>query len=83
MKELLVLFDEVVDDHLLVAVKPAGQGNYDEVERLYGVCHCTNNLAAIFFDNNIMRLVRIFAPYGPKPGHLSKILGYCRPRVQR
>jgi len=31
MKELLVLFDEVVDDHLLVAVKPAGQGDYEEV----------------------------------------------------
>jgi len=41
----------------------AGQGNYDEVERLYGVCHCTNNLTVILFDNNIIALVRKFAPY--------------------
>jgi hypothetical protein len=24
----------------LVAVKPAGQGIYEEMERLYDVCHC-------------------------------------------
>jgi hypothetical protein len=38
--ENTVLFDEIVDDRLLVAVKPAGQGNYEEMERLYDVCHC-------------------------------------------
>jgi len=49
-----------------VAVKSAGQGNYDEMERLYSVFHCTNNLAVISFNNNIIRLVLIFAPYGVK-----------------
>ena len=49
---------------LLVAVKPAGQGNYDEVERLHGIFHCTNNLAVILFYNNTIRLVRILGPYG-------------------
>jgi hypothetical protein len=34
------------------------------MERLYGVCHCANRLSVIFIDNNIIRLVRIFAPYG-------------------
>jgi hypothetical protein len=38
--EHVVLFDEIVDDRLLLAVKPAGQGNYEEMERLYDVCHC-------------------------------------------
>ena len=27
--------------------------------------HCTNRLSVILSDNNIIRLVRIFAPYGP------------------
>jgi hypothetical protein len=27
-------FDEIVDDRLLVAVKPTGQGAYEEVEGL-------------------------------------------------
>jgi len=35
--ENTVLFDEIVDDHLLVAVKPACQGNYEEMERWYDV----------------------------------------------
>ena len=61
--EHTVLFDEIVDDRLLVAIKPAGQGNYEEMERLYDVCHCTNRLSVILFDNNIIQLVRIFAPY--------------------
>jgi len=54
------------------ALKPAGHGNYDEVERLYGVCHCPNRSSVIFFDNNIIQLVRIFAPYGVRAatGHL-------------
>jgi len=48
------------------AVKPALQGDYQEMERLYGVCHCTNNLSVILilFDNNVIPLVRILAPYG-------------------
>jgi hypothetical protein len=46
------------------ALKPAGQVDYQEMERLYGGCHCTNRLSVIFSDNNIIRLVRIFAPYG-------------------
>ena len=37
--ENTVLFDEIVDDRLLVVVKPADQGNNEEVEGLYDVCH--------------------------------------------
>jgi hypothetical protein len=48
----------------LLAVKPAGQRNYEEVEGLYDRGHCQNRLAAILSDKNIIRLVRIFAPYG-------------------
>ena len=32
--EHTVLFDEIVDHRLLLAVKPAGQGNYEDVEGL-------------------------------------------------
>ncbi|MEN8107364.1 MAG: hypothetical protein ABFS22_05090 [Pseudomonadota bacterium] len=32
--ENTVLFDEIIDDRLLVAVKPAGQDNYEEMEGL-------------------------------------------------
>ena len=45
-------------------VKPAGPGNYDEVERLYGLCYRTNKLAVILFDNNSIRVVRFFDPTG-------------------
>ena len=31
---------------------------------MYAVCHRTNTLPAISFDNNIIRLARVFAPYG-------------------
>jgi hypothetical protein len=48
----------------LVTVKPTGQGDYEEVEGLYDMGHCTNRLSIILCDNNIIRLVRIFAPYG-------------------
>jgi hypothetical protein len=48
------------------AVEPAGQGDYKEMERLYCVRHSTNRLSLILFDNNIIRLVRIFAPYAPE-----------------
>ena len=63
--ENTVFFDEIIDDCLLLAVKPAGQAGYQEMERLYGVCHCTNRLSTILIDNNIIQFVRIFAPYGP------------------
>ena len=32
--EHAVLIDEIIDDHLLLAVEPAGQGYYKEMERL-------------------------------------------------
>jgi hypothetical protein len=56
------LFDDIVDDRLLMAVKSADQSDYEEMESLYDVCHCTNRLSVILLDNNIIRLVRIFAP---------------------
>lgn len=40
-----ILFDEKVDDRLLVAVKPAGQRDYEEVEGLYDGGHCPNRLS--------------------------------------
>jgi len=43
--------------------KRAGQGDYEEVEWLYDMGHCTNRLSVLLCDNNIIRLVRIFAPY--------------------
>jgi len=61
--EHTVLFDEIVDDRLLVSVKPTGQCDYEEVERLYDMGHQTNRLSVILFDNNIIPLVRFFAPY--------------------
>ena len=61
--EHTILLDEIIDDHLLLAVKPAGQRNYEEVEGLYDSGHCPNRLAAILSDDIIIRLVRIFAPY--------------------
>ena len=64
--EHTVLFDEIIDDRLLLAVKPAGQHDYEEVEGVYDRGHCPNRIASIFSDNNILRLVRIFAPYAVK-----------------
>ena len=58
------LLDETASDGLLMAVTLAGQGNYQEVERLHDVGHWTNRLSVILPNNNIIRLVRIFAPYG-------------------
>jgi len=55
--ENTVLFDEVVDDRLLVTVKPTGQGDYEEVEWLYDMGYCTNRLSVLLSDNNIIRLV--------------------------
>jgi len=63
-----------------MAVTPAGQGNDQEVERLHDRGHWTNRLSVILPNNNIIRLVRIFAPYAirqhksvvnPKPGQLT------------
>ena len=62
--EHTVLFDKIIDERLLLAVMPAGQRDYEEAEGLYDRGHCPNRLAAILSDNNIIRLVRIFAPYG-------------------
>ena len=60
----MALLDETASDGLLMAVTLAGQGNYQEVERLHDVGHWTNRLSVILPNNNIIRLVRIFAPYG-------------------
>jgi len=73
-----VLFVEIVGDRLLTAVKPAGQGDYQGMERLYGVCHCTNRLSTILFDNNIIQFFRIFAPYGISSHGVSSVLAYRR-----
>jgi len=54
-----------------VAVKPTGQGDYKKMERLYCVRHSTNRLSLILFDNNIIRFVRIFAPYALNAGELT------------
>ena len=61
-----VLFDEIVDDRLLVAFKPADQGDYQQMERLYDMGYRENRLSVALFDINIIRFVRIFAPYGLK-----------------
>ena len=55
--EHTAFLDEIIEDHLLLAVKPAGQRNDEEVEGLYDRGHCPNRLAAILPDNNIIRLV--------------------------
>lgn len=49
---------------MCIAVKAADHGDDLEMASLYGVFHCTNNLPIRLIDNNIIRLVRIFAPYG-------------------
>jgi hypothetical protein len=43
------------------------------MERLHDVNHCTNKLSVIFFDNNIIRFVQIFARYAhQKKGRLQE-----------
>ena len=49
---------------LLMAVKPTDRSDYQEMERLYDVGRCTNKLSVILLNYNIVRIVRIFAPYG-------------------
>ena len=62
--ENTIFFDQVVDDSLFATVKTADQGVGQKLERMYDVRHCQNRLSVILFDNNIIRFVRIFAPYG-------------------
>ena len=50
--EHAVFFYKIVDDRLLLTVKPAGQGDYQQMEGLYDVVHCPNRLSVILFDNN-------------------------------
>ncbi|MFV2058061.1 MAG: hypothetical protein ACC707_16470 [Thiohalomonadales bacterium] len=59
---ILFVLRKIVDDRLLVAVNPAGQGNYEEMEGLYDIGHRTNKLSVILSDNNIVRFVRVIAP---------------------
>jgi hypothetical protein len=55
---------EIVDDRLLLPIKVTCKVDHKEMERLYNVRHGANRLSAILSDNYIIRLVRIFAPYG-------------------
>jgi hypothetical protein len=64
--ENTVLLYEIANDCLLAPTEPAGQGDYEEAKRLYGVCHRTNKLDLILFVNNTIQLDRVFAPYGQK-----------------
>jgi len=59
---------------LLVAVKPTGKGDYEEMEGLYDRGHCSNRLSVISSDNNIIRLVRIFAPSQGRGGRSEENL---------
>ncbi len=38
--EKTVVFDQIVDDGLLVTVKSAGQGDDQKLKGMYDVCHC-------------------------------------------
>ena len=58
-----ILFHEIVNDRLLMAIKSSGKSDYQEMERLYNVCYCNNRLSVILFDYNSIRFDRIFAPY--------------------
>ena len=56
-------FANIRNNCSLTPIIAAGQGNDEEVEGLCDMGHCANRLSVIFFDKNIIRLVRIFAPY--------------------
>ena len=71
--EHTVLLGEMFDEHLLLAVDPAGQGDYMAMQRLYCVRYSMYRLSLISFYNNIIRLVRIFAPYGQVDGAMMDI----------
>ena len=55
--ENTVFFDQIVDNCLLVAVKPTGQGDDQKLKGMYDVRHCKNRLTVILFDNNSIRIV--------------------------
>jgi hypothetical protein len=57
------LFYKIIDNRLLMAIKPTGQRDHQEVEVLYDMGYCTNRLSVILPDNNIIRFIGIFAPY--------------------
>ncbi len=61
--ENTVFFDQIVDDGLLLTIKPAGHGNDQKLKGMYDVRHCMNRLIVILFDNTSIWSVRIFAPY--------------------
>ena len=63
--ENTVLRDELVDERLLIAVKPAGQGDNQKVEGLDDGIHCRKRWSVISFAYNIIRFVRVFAPNAP------------------
>jgi len=63
VREQSFLILQVGDDSLLL-VKPAGEGDDQKLERIDDVCHCQKKLSAILLKSNIIRLVRICAPYG-------------------
>jgi len=82
--EHTVLFDETIDDRLLLAVKPAGQSNYEEMEGLQNIWHFANRLSVILIDNNIIQFVRIFAPYGVRLLDLTEVFAkviFLRPHL--
>jgi hypothetical protein len=62
----------------LLAVKPTGQRDYEEVEGLYDMGHCAHRLSVILSDINIIWLVRISAPYATPT---NEILSHWRSRL--
>ena len=52
-----------VDNGLLIAVNPPGQGDDQEVNGLYEERHCGMRVFVISFGINIIQIVRIFSPY--------------------
>ena len=62
------LFYKIVDDRLLLAVKPAGQG----------MGHCTNSISVILADNTIIRIFRIVAPYRAAASSINTISYFPR-----
>ena len=59
------------------------QGDYEEMEGLYIIGHCTNRFFVILPDNNIIRFVRIFDPTGFLLSAVKSVLqsgrSACRP----
>jgi hypothetical protein len=63
----MVLFDQVVDNGLLIAVTPPGQGDEQGVKGLYEERRCGMRDFVVSFGINI-QAVRIFLPYGDEIG---------------